>query len=72
MSFFQTAKSTFMSSNDRQLQKSSMTGSRGWFKPGRNDIERESVGLDESELAANADQIVAGGSMSILRRKGKK
>lgn len=26
---------------------------------------------NQSDLAGNADQIVAGGSMSILRRRGK-
>ena len=29
------------------------------------------IGVDESDLAANTDQIMAGGTMSILRRKGK-
>ena len=71
-SFFATAKSTFMSSNDLQ-SNSLMTeawGEQSGAKctlPTRADAES----VAGSELAANTEQILAGGSMSILRRKGK-
>ena len=71
MSFFKTAKSTFMSSNDLhsdQLMTDSVT--QAWADGrgvGRTEADYEA----QSDLAGNADQIIAGGTMSILRRKGK-
>ena len=61
-----------MSSNDLQTN-SLMTeawGEQSGAKctlPTRGDAES----VEESDLAANTEQILAGGSMSILRRKGK-
>lgn len=77
MSFFKTAKSTFMSTND--LQSNSMTeqsSHQAWADHSIARVMQRGADFDDksmegSDLAANADHILAGGSMSILRRKGK-
>ena len=78
MSFFKTAKSTFMSTND--LQSNDMGSAeqhsyqQAWQEPS-GDQKTTNVfdykSMEGSDLAANPDFIVAGGTMSILRRKGK-
>ena len=75
MSFFKTAKSTFMSTNDLQSDDILMTESNNQAWPDLS-VARGRGGADfedaaGSDLAANMDQIVTGGTMSILRRKGK-
>ena len=71
MSFFKTAKSTFMSTNDFHSQA---WGADQSTIAGRAEEPRavfEYASAEGSDLAANAEQIIAGGSMSILRRKGR-
>ena len=63
MSFFKTAKSTFMSTNDLQSDFVLQSESQQAWPNQRDEVD--------SELAGNADQILAGGTMSILRRKNK-
>ena len=77
MSFFKTAKSTFMSTNDLQSDNFASESFVAWGDqsatpaPGRGGPATIVDEDDGSELASNADHILAGGSMSILRRKGK-
>ena len=70
MSFFKTAKSTFMSTNDLQSdnQLTDLYRPQSVAKGGTGHGDEED---DESDLAGNAEQIVVGSSMSILRRRGR-
>ena len=69
MSFFKTAKSSFMSTNDLSLEHQMSDSYKVWGA--QLQAKHEAQIEEQSELAGNADQIVAGGSMSILRRRGK-
>lgn len=75
MSFFKTAKSTFMSTND--IQSNSIAdsyhawGDQSSAVPVRDARGEDEKSLEGSDLGADAEHILAGGSMSILRRKGK-
>lgn len=69
MSFFKTAKSTFMSTNDLESKSLMNESYPAWGEAAKANRGEEEV--DCTDLAANGNQIMAGGSMSILRRKGK-
>ena len=71
MSFFKTAKSTFMSSNGQSSNQAWLSQYGGDYRPPKRD-NKENKSVIGSDLAGNADQIIAGGTMSILRRKGKR
>ena len=74
MSFFQTAKSTFMSTADLLGEKEKIDH-EAWGAAVSQLAARCEFGaeaeVDTNDLAGKADQIMAGGTMSILRRKGK-
>ncbi len=71
MSFFKTAKSTFMSTNDLESENL-MTENQAWADSSAVKVNGQGFEYEaESDLAGNTDQIIAGGSLSILRRKGK-
>ena len=70
MSFFKTAKSTFMSTNDLQSEHL-MTESNNHAWAESSVAKAHGQFEAESDLAGNTDQIIAGGTMSILRKKGK-
>ena len=77
MSFFKTAKSTQVNSNDNQSSQHRTTSgffqawgeSRPYGAPaGGQPVKPQSRG---SDLGAQTEHVMAGGSLSILRRKGK-
>lgn len=65
MSFFKTVKSTFMSTNDLQSEIVMGESQKAWGEPNMDEDEG-------SDLMGNAEQVMTGGSLSLLRRKGGK
>ena len=72
-SFFKTEKSTVMSSTEMPAA-SHMATANNFFRKSRQEkeISEGSTPGSASDLISNADQVIAGSTMSILRRRGSR